>query len=375
MIAASPAPMPMRQVFPGFIGTPLTAHNLRTFLSIIRHGPVLGSPTPGLFITGPAGTGKATLLQSAVTEWGVPVVELDPLDYLPALGGAVPRRMEDAVTEFCSQVTEVSPDRWLGIILLRNIDRLARAGEVGTLLQANLASLVKRRSLSVPHHGRMIPVNPATQITFALTSSLPDLQPGRLMGFGSDPGASCKPGPDIGTGDTELRNYGFSASLLDAFKLRLHLPPLDVDALREILRLPGNGAMIKRFAKDCLDIALEFSPCAEAAIARRAVDFGRNGHSLETIHYEILRNISEHRQTVFPDRAVRIVVRRETVESGAAPEMKATGHLKPGILQGNVPAESAANAGQPFLRRPGRGSGSPADVRLATRSDLNRWLS
>jgi len=343
---------------------------VRTFLSIAERSSQLGHPTPSFLATGPAGCGKAALFHIAAAEFGVPVVELDPLDYLPALGGAVPRRIDDAVSEFCGELQEIDPKRWLGIILMRGIERLARAGEVGALLQANLASLIRRESFRTFHHGQMVDVNPASQITFVFTSSLPDFTTSRQMGFNGDVvPRTISLGNEKPT-DESLSAYGFTHTFLDAVKLKIHLPALTRETLGEVMRGPDFAARAMRFAETCLGIKLEFTQCALDEIANQALSLGRNAHSMESVIYDIIRNVAFQREQCYSNTGVKITVNADTVRGGSAAAIEQCS-----ITPSTVPATNLTTktAGTRTIRRTARGPGSSPETRLANAADLRRW--
>ncbi len=362
----TPSSSPIRK----FAGPSEAYQMVRTFLNIAQRSPQIGHPSPSFFTTGPAGCGKAALFHVLAAELGVPVVELDPLDYLPALGGAVPRRIDDAVSEFCGELQEIDPKRWLGIILMRGIDRLARAGEVGALLQANLASLLRRESFRTFHQGQMVEVNPASQITFVFTSSLPDFTTNRQMGFmGQDGPQTISIGHEKPT-DEALVTYGFTHTFLDAVKLKIHLPALTRETLGEVMRGPDFATRAIRFAQTALGIKLEFTPCALEEIASQALDLGRNAHSLENVTYQIIQNVALQRQQTFPGIDTKITVNAATVKGGAAAAIEPC-HIPP--LPELSRSTSTPVPSTRTLRRTARGAGSSPETRLANANDLKRW--
>jgi len=343
---------------------------VRTFLTIAQRSPQIGHPSPSFLATGPAGCGKAALFHVVAAELGVPVVELDPLDYLPALGGAVPRRIDDAVSEFCGELPDLDPKRWLGIILMRGIERLARAGEVGALLQANLASLIRRENFRTFHNGQMVEVNPASQITFVFTSSLPDFTTSRHMGFnGHDSQQTISIGNEKPT-DEALAGYGFTHTFLDAVKLKIHLPALTRETLGEVMRGPDFAARAMRFAETALGIKLDFTRCALDEIASQALALGRNSHSLETVIYRIIENVAIQKELHFADIDTKITVDAATVKGGPAAAIVSCRIPPPPELSHGT---STSVASSRTLRRTARGSGSSPETRLANASDLKRW--
>ncbi len=365
-------PTPEARNSPVFAGPTDIYQNVRAWLSIAARGPLLQMATPGFLVTGPPGCGKATVVHAAAAEHGVPVVELDPLDYLPALGGAVPRRIEDAVSEFCSHLEFMATDRWYGIILMRGIDRLARAGEVGSLLQANLASLMRRTSCRTYFHGQMVEVNPATQISFVLTSSLPEFSPARDLGF-HDLGhaVAVTANPSQAPDDDALHSYGFSRTLLDACKLKFHLPTHDHQTLRDVMRGSGFVARAIRFSEDCLRIRLDFTECALHEMAAHALRLGRNAHSLESVVYGVIEHVNVEREKAAPNSEVRVKVDRGTVQGGSLAGITPC-KLPPAPPIG--PAGSPTKSPGVTFRRCGRGAGSSSETRIANARDLARWM-
>jgi hypothetical protein len=348
---------------------------IRTWLSIAAHGPDIRMPTPNFLITGPAGCGKSFAFRLAAEEFGVPVVELDPLDYLPALGGAVPRRVEEAISEFCMALGKPIGRGWLGIILMRGIDRLARAGEVGQLLQANLASLMRRSHCRVHLGGRMLDLDPSTQITFVLTSSLPGFRVAGKLGFTGGE-AACTVDGSASPEPSALHAYGFSNTLLDECKLHVHLPSMDRKSLGIVLAGKDFTSRALRFCESCLGIRLVLNPSARSAIVDQALALGRNAHSLESVIFSVIDHVCAARERDYPGQPVSVTVDRSTV-SGGPPIHVEPWDCVPAPIDGHFPS---ALAGAPLtlptiLTRPGRSIGSPGEIRLANTADLARWTA
>lgn len=358
-----------------FAGPPEILRTIRTWLSIAAHGPQIGISTPNFLVTGPAGCGKSFAFQLAAEEFGVPVVELDPLDYLPALGGAVPRRVEDAVSDFCMQMGKPVGRGWLGIILMRGIDRLACAGEVGQLLQANLASLMRRSHCRVHLGGKMMDLNPSSQITFVLTSSLPGFRVAGKLGF-SGGEAACTTAGNEPPGASTLHAYGFSNALLDECKIRVHLPAMDHEALGIVLAGQRFTSRALRFCENCLGIRLILTACARTALVEQALALGRNAHSLESVMFSVIDHVCAARERDLPGQPVSVTVDRTTV-SGGPPSLIEPWEGVPELLQGSLPSvRSDERRTLPtILARPGRSAGVPGEIRLANSADLARWTS
>jgi hypothetical protein len=364
-----------------FIGLPTDIARVRTYfvmasrLAPHRHG------VPGCFLTGPPGCGKARLVQSVALEMGVPVVELDPVDYLPALGGAVPRRMEDAVAEFCNQLPAVPQNQWLGVILLRNIDRLARAGDVGSLLQANLASLIRRRSFTSYHSGQLVTLNPSSQISFILTSSLPELQPTRGLGFAeSAQGASELLTIESAPTEAQLVNYGFAPTLLDAFSVRHHLPRLSEDQLTLLLtRSDSELTMPITLASEALGIRFDFSGEAISSMSQEAYARGRNGHSVNSLLYELLPIIVQARDDHGFSPQKTCLARIESYHATpSGPVITARFESMPARRRSEISGlagKPVLHPGAVTLRRAKRGAASPTEARMARESDIKPWIS
>ncbi len=391
-----PGPFPHHSVLEGVVGHHRQAEEIYTFLHMAKVGCTQQLSVPGLLVTGPPGTGKMTLLKKATEVLGGHFLELDPLDYMPSFSGSVPKRVEDAVAEFCNQLTSLNSTQWLGVIAFRGIDRLAQAGEAGRLLQTSLASLSRRNVMSVAWRGKLVPISPLCQVSFAATSSLPDIKSGRPMGFqlSNEPGTPQPvelPSNEIPPPTrADLLRYGYNNNLLDAFKIPIHLQNLSAEELTAMAQLPGSPMKAVQLARITFKMLLHFEPAALLAMGAKAASLGRNAHSLEEISLEMLRLAAFYRKNVAPAaEPVVHVITAATVLHGTQPITKplsAVPEVQP--IEENPPeadeeSESSGSDGLHvpsselapgiYVHRPPRGSSQQMEAHLARIEDLARW--
>ncbi len=144
------------------------------------------------------------------------------------------------------------------------------------------------------------------------------------MGFGAD----VKSRQELDTLDWmrdvtphDLVKFGLIPELVGRLPVITNLSGLDEDALIRILQEPKN-AVLKQYVKlfDIDDVALEFTPDALHAVAKKTIERHTGARGLRSIMEEILNNLM---YSVPSDPTVsKVTITKECVEGTSGPEME-----------------------------------------------------
>ena len=158
------------------------------------------------------------------------------------------------------------------------------------------------------------------------------------MGFGAD----VKSRQELDTLDWmrdvtphDLVKFGLIPELVGRLPVITTLSGLDEDALIRILQEPKN-AVLKQYVKlfDIDDVALEFTPDALHAVAKKTIERHTGARGLRSIMEEILNNLM---YSVPSDPTVsKVTITKECVEGTSGPEMERDPERKPVSIRINT---------------------------------------
>ncbi|HYN76257.1 MAG TPA: ATP-dependent Clp protease ATP-binding subunit ClpX, partial [Lamprocystis sp. (in: g-proteobacteria)] len=260
-----------------------------------------------ILMLGPSGTGKTLLASTLARIVGVPFVIADATTLTQA--GYVGEDVESILARLLDAAGGKRELAEWGIVYIDEIDKLARVGEnshgtrdaSGEGVQQALLKLVEGTQVKISAKGRKETTEPplvdTRNILFMVGGAFAGLErvlrrrlePGpSSIGFQTEPKTKADPrGAGRIYGETQpddLRHFGLIPEFIGRFPVVVALHDLDEAALVRILTEPRN-ALVRQFQQLFLfeGVALEFTPEALTAIARKAIDHGTGARGLRSV--------------------------------------------------------------------------------------------
>jgi ATP-dependent Clp protease ATP-binding subunit ClpX len=274
------------------VATAAYNHYKRITLNEVRQDGLLRKSN--ILLMGPTGCGKTHIARNLAAILETPFTVCDATEFTEA--GYYGKDVEVMVAELlfrCDQDVEAASR---GIIFVDEIDKIARrshgartgAGSRdigGEGVQQALLKLLEGREVFVPlnvtqhwnkHDFVLVDTSDILFICAGTFSDLPEMDPGRSIGFGRDPGGKKKPKRRVSV--KSLQEYGL-IGLTEQEMVRILVEPPD-SVLREYTHL---------LALD--DVTLEFTHDALLAVVHEAQKKRLGARGLRGIIEEIMREV------------------------------------------------------------------------------------
>jgi len=354
------------------------------------------SPPAGrnVFLSGPTGCGKTTLVREAAQVLDLPLVQPDLSEYLVGGGhDSGTKNVNDMVSLLLREIkSNTLPPGPLGIVLIEGAEHLAmnerETAASKERLQMAIARLADGKRLNLVFGGKLVTFD-SQKILFLLSANSEVLEPiikkrrgATDLGFRPGPvrhhGAQEADSGDMAFATTEdLVESGFSRSVLTAFPIRASLHRLTESDLLRICQLQDSPIDVFRQTFAAFGVVLDIDSRALPGIAKAAASHGIGGKGIGLVLHQLLDPVMMIIATA--TISVQKVILRSLDH---APEIV---HGPPSLaIRPPCPATSVSHELPETLRslfpnglprRPARPNASQSATRWATRKDLSAWLT